>query len=199
MNIKNIISWFPGIIFPLSLLVTIYKIYVDNSTKAINPFTYLVFFIAGCFGFLFSNNILKLNNIFGFLVPTFLNVIILYLYFLQNDVKYLYYVLSLCLFSYLFMFYVYNYKFKLLKKYSKILGIIVNLLLPFATFLQLYKIYINKSSKGVSLITWALQIFGNLGLYFLQGQYNDPITLVGSFGTSIICAFIIYFAHLYKH
>ena len=97
------------------------------------------------------------------------------------------------------MFYVYNYKFKLLNNYSKILGIIVNLLLPFGTFLQLYKIYKNKSSKGVSLITWALQIFGNIGLYFLEGHYDDPMTLIGSFGTSIICAFIIYFAHLYKH
>ena len=198
-NLNTIISWFPGIIFPLSLLFTIYKIIHDKSVDGINPFTYFIFFIAGCIGFLFSKNILKLNNIFGFLVPTILNIIIIFIYYFHKNKTFMYYSLLFASVIYSLVYYLYKYNLNLIKKYNHVLGMVVNLLLPFATFLQLLKIYKNKSSKGISIITWSLQILGNIGLYFLEAHYDDPFTFIGSFGTSIICALIIYFSHLYKH
>jgi hypothetical protein len=65
------------------------------------------------------------------------------------------------------------------------------LIFPTATALQLWKIIRNKSSEGVSWLTWLLFGIANLGLYIYAEKYSDPQAIIGLLLTAVIDFVII--------
>jgi len=70
-------------------------------------------------------------------------------------------------------------------------GWIPGVVLPIATLLQLIKIARVKSVEGVSLMTWLLFGFANLGLYVFTEKYLALQTLIGLLGTALLNFIIV--------
>ena len=70
-------------------------------------------------------------------------------------------------------------------------GWIPGVILPVATLLQLIKIARVKSVEGVSLMTWLLFGFANLGLYVFTEKYLALQTLIGLLGTAALNFIIV--------
>lgn len=70
-------------------------------------------------------------------------------------------------------------------------GWIPGIVLPVATLLQLIKITRVRSAEGVSLTTWLLFGFANLGLYVFTEKYLALQTLVGLLGTAALNFIIV--------
>lgn len=70
-------------------------------------------------------------------------------------------------------------------------GWIPGVVLPTATLLQLIKIARVKSVDGVSLTTWLLFGFANLGLYIFTEKYLALQTLIGLLGTAALNFIIV--------
>ncbi len=68
----------------------------------------------------------------------------------------------------------------------QISGWVPAFIIPTATAIQLWKIIKNKSSEGVSWVTWFLFGIANLGLYIYTEKYYDPQAIIGLFLTAII-------------
>lgn len=73
----------------------------------------------------------------------------------------------------------------------EIAGWIPGIVLPMATLLQLIKIARVKSVEGVSLMTWLLFGFANLGLYIFTEKYFALQTLIGLLGTATLNFIIV--------
>lgn len=69
---------------------------------------------------------------------------------------------------------------------TNIAGWIPAVILPVATFLQLAKISKLKSAQGVSISTWLLFGFANLGLYVYTEKYFALQTIIGLLGTAVM-------------
>jgi hypothetical protein len=65
-------------------------------------------------------------------------------------------------------------------------GWIPAFIVPTATSIQLWKIIKNKSSEGVSWVTWFLFGIANLGLYVYAEKYSDLQAIIGLFLTAVI-------------
>jgi len=80
---------------------------------------------------------------------------------------------------------------------TNLAGWIPAIVLPAATLLQLLKVAQLKSAEGVSLTTWLLFGFANVGLYIFTEKYVAPQSLIGLLGTAvmdfIIVGMIIFF------
>lgn len=74
---------------------------------------------------------------------------------------------------------------------TNLAGWIPAVVLPVATLLQLIKIARSKSADGVSLMTWLLFGFANLGLYIFTEKYTAPQTLIGLLGTAVLNFIIV--------
>ena len=68
----------------------------------------------------------------------------------------------------------------------EISGWIPAVVLPVAALIQLLTIAVKKSVEGVSLITWLLFGFANLGMYVFTEKYTAPQTLIGLLGTAAL-------------
>ncbi|MEO0949582.1 MAG: hypothetical protein AAFY11_15840 [Cyanobacteria bacterium J06641_5] len=80
---------------------------------------------------------------------------------------------------------------------TNLAGWIPAIVLPAATLLQLLKVAQLKSAEGVSLTTWLLFGFANVGLYIFTEKYFAPQSLIGLLGTAVmdfvIVGMIIFF------
>ncbi len=74
---------------------------------------------------------------------------------------------------------------------TNLAGWIPAVILPTATLFQLIKIIRSKSADGVSLTTWILFGFANLGLYVFTEKYQAPQTLIGLLGTAVLNFIIV--------
>ena len=83
------------------------------------------------------------------------------------------------------------------KKYGHMLGVYPAIVLPLAVFLQLLKILKKKGCKGVSVITWSLQLIGNIVLYFLLGKPFDLVAIFNSLVPGFFCLLIILYCTLF--
>lgn len=192
-----ILSWFPGIIFPISIILNIIKVFKSRNVSGFNPITYIIFVIADLLGFILEKIPFKLNNIFGFLVPFILNVILLSIYFWKTNINKLIIFLLITGIIFITVFYQLEDNKKEIKKYKKEIDYGLNLLLPIAAFLQLFKILYKKSAKGISRESWLLSLIGSIGLFFLEGRFNDPLAYLGTFGSAFIKFLIIYYTYVY--
>lgn len=64
-------------------------------------------------------------------------------------------------------------------------------ILPTATISQIVKIYRSNSTEGISLITWLLFGFANVGLYIFTEKYFTLQALIGLLGTAIMDFIIV--------
>lgn len=75
--------------------------------------------------------------------------------------------------------------------FIELAGWVPAIIFPSATFLQLIKIVRGKTAEGVSILSWALFGFANIGLYFYAEKYFALQSLVGFLGTAIIDFLIV--------
>ena len=80
---------------------------------------------------------------------------------------------------------------------TNLAGWIPAIVLPTATLFQLGKIVRAKSAEGVSLVTWLLFGFANIGLYVFTEKYFAIQSLIGLLGTAalnfVIVGMILWF------
>jgi uncharacterized protein with PQ loop repeat len=69
---------------------------------------------------------------------------------------------------------------------TNLAGWIPAVILPLATLIQLVKLARSKSSEGVSLLTWLLFGFANVGLYIFTEKYFALQALIGMLGTAAL-------------
>jgi len=77
-------------------------------------------------------------------------------------------------------------------------GWIPGVVLPTATLLQLIKIARCRPTEGVSLMTWLLFGFANLGLYIFTEKYFALQTLIGLLCTAVLNFFIVAMIILFR-
>jgi len=75
--------------------------------------------------------------------------------------------------------------------FIELAGWIPAIIFPSATSLQLIKIVREKTAEGVSLLSWTLFGFANIGLYFYAEKYFALQSLVGFLGTALLDFIIV--------
>ena len=65
-------------------------------------------------------------------------------------------------------------------------GWIPAIIFPSATSVQLIKIVREKTAVGLSVLTWILFGFANIGLYFYAEKYFALQSIIGLLGTAIL-------------
>ena len=75
--------------------------------------------------------------------------------------------------------------------FIELAGWIPAIIFPSATSVQLIKIVREKTAGGVSILTWTLFGFANIGLYFYAEKYFSLQSLVGFLGTALLDFIIV--------
>jgi len=75
--------------------------------------------------------------------------------------------------------------------FIELAGWIPAIIFPSATFLQLIKIVRKKTAEGISILSWALFGFANIGLYFYAEKYFALQSIVGFLGTALLDFLIV--------
>lgn len=81
---------------------------------------------------------------------------------------------------------------------TSIAGFIPAIILPTASFIQLLKIIRVKSAHGVSITTWLMFGFANLGLYIYIDKFFEVQAILGMLLTAIL-NFVIVGVALYRN
>lgn len=74
---------------------------------------------------------------------------------------------------------------------TDIAGWIPAVILPTATFIQLVRLAVVRSAVGVSLSTWLLFGFANLGLYVYTEKYFEVQSILGLLVTAVLDFIIV--------
>ena len=74
---------------------------------------------------------------------------------------------------------------------TNLAGWVPAIVLPAATLLQSIRIVQLRSAEGVSLMTWLLFGFANVGLYIFTEKYFALQSLIGLLGTAIMDFIIV--------
>ncbi|MBI5769080.1 MAG: hypothetical protein HZA93_14895 [Verrucomicrobia bacterium] len=69
---------------------------------------------------------------------------------------------------------------------NQIAGILPAVVFPAATLVQLVRIVRQRSAAGVSVSTWLLFGFANLGIYFYAERYGEWQAIVGMLLTAVL-------------
>lgn len=69
---------------------------------------------------------------------------------------------------------------------SQVAGVLPAVVFPAATALQLLQIVRRRSAAGVSVTTWLLFGFANVGLYFYTERYTEWQSIVGMLLTALL-------------
>jgi len=75
--------------------------------------------------------------------------------------------------------------------FVELAGWIPAIVFPVATGLQLVTMFSKKTSEGVSVITWAMFGFANIGLYIYAEKYFSIQSMIGFLGTAILDFIIV--------
>ena len=65
-------------------------------------------------------------------------------------------------------------------------GWIPAIIFPSATAIQLARILRKKTAEGVSVLTWTLFGFANIGLFFYAEKYFSLQSIIGLLGTAVL-------------
>ena len=180
--------------FPISHLIQIHK--VVNSKKAgedLSVGTFLLFIISNMAAFLYTMKGFILPNIMNFIVPSLLEILLVY-YILKRDrnetlESYIYSVLSIAII--VLGIVSYAYKFTHIIKHA---GIIPSIVLPLSIALELYTIYQNPhpgNTDKLTVISWVLIWLGFIGCYILVGRYKSPESIMSFLVPSILTAWAV--------
>lgn len=74
---------------------------------------------------------------------------------------------------------------------TQLAGWLPAIILPAATFIQLFKIIQKKTAKGISITTWTLFLFANLGLYIYTEKFFEIQSILSLLLTAVLDLFII--------
>jgi uncharacterized protein with PQ loop repeat len=77
---------------------------------------------------------------------------------------------------------------------SYIAGILPAIVFPAATLAQLVRIVRSRSTAGVSVATWLLFGFANIGIYFYAERYTEWQAIVGMLLTAVLDFVIVVIA-----
>jgi uncharacterized protein with PQ loop repeat len=69
---------------------------------------------------------------------------------------------------------------------NQIAGVLPAVVFPFATLVQLWRILRDRSAVGVSLTTWLLFGFANLGMYVYAERYTEWQAILGMLFTAVV-------------
>ncbi|MBO1923638.1 hypothetical protein [Thiomicrorhabdus sp. 6S3-12] len=82
---------------------------------------------------------------------------------------------------------------------TDIAGWIPAVILPTATFIQLVRLAVVRSAVGVSLSTWLLFGFANLGLYVYTEKYFEVQSILGLLVTAVLDFIIVAMIIAYRN
>ena len=197
---KYLIDNLAGLSFIISDIIQLIKLIKSNNISQFEPKTFLLFLFTNITGYLFANNIYHIPTGLAYLGPSLINIlIILYTYYRRGKKEsFNIFLISIISFLIFYLYFIYSFP-HLLDSYGKYFGIIPGIFLPIAYFLQLIKIIKAKNCMGVSLITWTLQLIGNLALYILLSKWTNIIAILSSLVPATICFFILLFCYIYSN
>lgn len=69
---------------------------------------------------------------------------------------------------------------------NQIAGVLPAVIFPLATLVQLWRILRDRSAVGVSLTTWLLFGFANLGMYVYTERYTEWQAILGMLFTAVV-------------
>lgn len=75
--------------------------------------------------------------------------------------------------------------------FIEVFGYIPAIVFPGATIIQLVHLYKSKNSDGVSALSWAAFMLGNLSLYIYTEKYTQLQSIIGLLLTSVLQLVII--------
>jgi uncharacterized protein with PQ loop repeat len=75
--------------------------------------------------------------------------------------------------------------------FVELAGWVPAIIFPSATAVQLIKIMREKSAESVSIVSWSLFGFANIGLYFYAEKYFSIQSLLGQLLTAILDLMIV--------
>jgi uncharacterized protein with PQ loop repeat len=70
--------------------------------------------------------------------------------------------------------------------FSQLAGILPAIVFPVATLAQLVRIIRRRSTTGVSVTTWLLFGFANIGIYFYAERYTEWQAILGMLVTAVL-------------
>ena len=70
--------------------------------------------------------------------------------------------------------------------FNQLAGIFPAIVFPAATLVQLVRIVRERSAAGVSVTTWLLFGFANLGIYFYAERYTEWQAILGMLLTAVV-------------
>ena len=76
-DIIELLRWSPGIIFPLSNIMQIIKMYKTGKSEGVDSLTYLLFFLGNIGGFLFNRKYTSIKTWLAYILPSILYIFIL--------------------------------------------------------------------------------------------------------------------------
>ena len=192
MQLKNIIASLPGICYTTSDIITLVKLYQSKNVSSFQPLTTLVFILTNFAGFIFANKPNNIHTYLGFMLPAFIDTLIICLYYYKvaQWANIFIFLIGIIVWSVMFFWYVFTFP-NTVSKYSDSVGIISGIINPLGVFLQLVKLYTTNACHGVSVISWSLQLIGNIGLYFLTGKLSNIFNITQSFLTAFFNLLII--------
>ena len=82
---------------------------------------------------------------------------------------------------------------------SQIAGIVPALIFPAATLVQLVRILRSHAAAGVSIATWLLFGFANLGIYIYVERYTEWQAILGMLVTAVLDFVIVALVLLRRH
>lgn len=81
MQKKYIIDILPGICFTTSDIMTLVKLYQSKNVSSFSPDTTLIFILTNYAGFIFANKPNNIHTYLGFMLPAFIDTLIICLYY----------------------------------------------------------------------------------------------------------------------
>jgi uncharacterized protein with PQ loop repeat len=195
----EIIKTLPGVCFISSDFMQFIKLVKSKNIESFEPMTYILFIIVNFTQFIFANKINVPKVYFAMMGPAFIDsLIIAYNYYKKKEYANVrIFVISLIVFTISFFSFIFSNK-KLVSKYSKHFGIIPSFILPLSVILQIYKIYKNKNSNGVSSFNWTLQLIGSASMFLLLGQYTSILAITQTLLVAFLCFILLLLCLFYS-
>jgi hypothetical protein len=198
MNLLKFVYSLTGISFVISDLIQLLKLVRAKSIVEFEINTWLLFLSTNLSGFIFADKIYDFDTILAYMGPALIDILIIFFTFYKRKefIKIIVFSIILSIVLFIYFTFVYNYP-DLVKKVGPKLGIYPAIILPLAIFLQLLRILLKGACKGVSIITWSLQLIGNVVLYFLLGKPTDPVAIFNSLVPGFFCLLIILYCGIF--
>jgi hypothetical protein len=192
MILKNIISSLPGICFTTSDIMALIKLYQSKNVDSFQPLTSMAFILTNYTGFIFANQPNNIYTYLGFMAPAFIDTLIICLYYYKQNKLHnsIIFFIGIMIWTFIFFRFIFMYP-DIVTKYSNYVGVVPGIVNPLGISTQLYKIYTTNACHGVSIISWTLQLIGNIGLYFLTGKLTNIFNITQSILSAIMNLLII--------